>query len=151
MLESARVLVVDDLSVNRALALRVLRSRGIAADEAVCGEQGIEMHRRRAYDLIFMDLQMPGWDGAETTRRIRKAEAQGKLDSKVRIVALTSHDFQGLRASLIAIGMDDCLSKPLRAEDLERIFPRFVSLAPQEPTHEETASKAAPFPTASNI
>ncbi len=118
----ARVLVVDDHSINRRLARHVLSDMGITADEAANGKECLDMHNRSAYELIFMDIQMPKIDGIETTRLIRKAERERGLEKKARIVALTAHTLNGLRQNLLEAGMDDCLSKPLTRTDLESIL-----------------------------
>jgi two-component system sensor histidine kinase/response regulator len=78
----------------------------------------VEAAARETFDRIFMDVQMPEMDGIEATRRIRESEeASGRHTT---IVAMTAHAMAGDRERCLAAGMDDCVSKPLRKEDLLR-------------------------------
>jgi response regulator RpfG family c-di-GMP phosphodiesterase len=76
------------------------------------------------YALIFMDCQMPGLDGFETTRRWRAAEPAGKR--RIPIIALTAHAVTGMREKCLAAGMDDYLTKPFTAEDIERMVAKWI-------------------------
>jgi CheY-like chemotaxis protein/HPt (histidine-containing phosphotransfer) domain-containing protein len=104
-----RVLVVDDIEVNRRLAAIMLRKLGYRSDTARTGREAIRAVERRRYDLVLMDVQMPGIDGLEATRRII-----GKLgDKRPRIVAMTASAMVGDRERCLAAGMDDYLAKPI--------------------------------------
>jgi CheY-like chemotaxis protein len=111
-----RILLVDDEAVNRRVMLRLLDRFGYRADAAEDGALAVEAARATPYDLILMDLQMPVLDGAEAARRIRAASPAG---SHPRIVALTAADAEESRAACLAAGMDDVLTKPVAAADLE--------------------------------
>ena len=113
-----RVLVVEDNSVNRMLAQRMLLSLGIASDAAEDGLKGCEAHEENPYDIIFMDLQMPVMDGVEAVKRIRKAERLASPPQHVRIIALTADAMSGDRQRCLDAGMDDYLSKPIRRAGL---------------------------------
>ena len=80
-------------------------------DEARDGEQGVALARRKAYDLVFMDISAPEVDGKEAARRICALEAGG---NRTPIVALTAHAMQDDRESILAAGLDHYLTKPLR-------------------------------------
>ena len=116
-----RILLVDDEAVNRRVMRRLLERLGYHADEASDGERAVEAARAQAYDLIFMDLQMPVLDGKEATMRIRELPATGV---RPRIVALTASDAEESRPTCLAAGMDDVLTKPVGGKDLEAALVR---------------------------
>jgi two-component system sensor histidine kinase/response regulator len=111
-----RILLAEDNFVNRAVAAAILEKNGHSLAHASNGTEAVEAAQREAFDLIFMDVQMPEIDGFEATRRIRTAE-QG-TDRHTPIVALTAHAMTGDRERCLAAGMDDYLSKPLKKEAL---------------------------------
>lgn len=108
------VLVVDDNAVNRMLARGLLSKCGVDADLATNGREAVDAVRARAYDLIFMDMQMPEMDGLAATQAIRQLE----VPFQPYIVALTANAFESDRARCLQAGMDDFLAKPFRLEDL---------------------------------
>jgi CheY-like chemotaxis protein len=83
------------------------------------GEDALAALKDHPVDLVFMDIQMPGIDGLETTRRIRSQQSDGKY---VSIVALTAHAMKGDRDRCLEAGMDDYIAKPLHMRDLQRII-----------------------------
>ena len=112
-----RVLVADDNPVNQKLATLLLQKLGCDVDVASSGMEAIERFGDHEYDAIFMDCQMPGLDGYETTARIR---ASGERGSTVAIVATTANAMAGDREKCIAAGMNDYVSKPLTIGELRR-------------------------------
>jgi len=116
-----RVLIVEDDEVNRRLMERILAHMGVDAELACGGAEGVKQASEQAFDLIFMDFQMPGMDGLEASRRIRASEAaSGK--PRTRICALTANVLEEHRRSCREAGMDDFLAKPLRRRDLIRLL-----------------------------
>lgn len=113
-----KILVVDDNSTNRQLIRLLLRHLGHKADEAVNGFEGVEKATATTYDLIFMDLGMPGMDGFEATQRIRR----GPHGSEPMIVALIAHALAEHRERSLEAGMDAYLNKPVNKTDLEKIL-----------------------------
>ena len=111
-----RVLVAEDNGVNQKVALAMLRHLGYRADLAADGVEAVEAVRRVPYDVVFMDLQMPELDGIDATRQII---AEHPPHRRPRIVALTANAFEEDREQCLAAGMDDYMSKPLKAEMLE--------------------------------
>jgi len=114
-----RVLVADDDGVSRELAVRLLEKRGHAAATACDGKQVLELLNKvpsEEFDVILMDVEMPEKNGLETTRAIREGEKTS--GRRVPIVALTAHAGADDRGRCLAAGMDSCLVKPLRSEEL---------------------------------
>jgi signal transduction histidine kinase/ActR/RegA family two-component response regulator len=118
-----RVLVVEDNFVNRRLVQAMLEKLGCVADVAVDGSQALEMATEGKYDLILMDWQMPGLDGLETTRLLRK---QWAPDRRTPVVALTASAMEGDRATCLAAGMSDYLAKPLEMATLGAMVSRWT-------------------------
>ena len=117
---SLRILVVEDNPGNQKLLLGMLRHLGLRADTASNGIEAIDRCSRTAYDIIFMDCQMPEMDGFEATREIRHKEQP--LDRRATIVALTALALKGDRDRCIEAGMDDYLSKPLEHKNLRSMI-----------------------------
>ena len=121
-----RVLVAEDNGVNQKVALAMLRSLGYRADLAADGVEAVEAVRRVPYDLVFMDLQMPELDGMDATRQIIAEHPPGR---RPRIVALTANAFEEDREACLQAGMDDYVSKPLKAETLEAALTRATRIS----------------------
>ncbi|MFI5233920.1 MAG: response regulator [Gemmatimonadales bacterium] len=109
----ARVLLAEDNPVNQMVAVKMLERLGCRVDVAGDGAEAVLMADQFTYDLIFMDVQMPVFDGLEATRRIRSK------GSKVRIVAMTANAMEGDRERCLGAGMDDYVSKPITVQALE--------------------------------
>ncbi len=107
------VLVVDDNDINQQVAIRILKKLGCQADVAATGKEALEALGRRAYAVVLMDCQMPDMDGVQATAEIRRREAQGTLQGRATIVAVTANAMKGDREKYLAAGMDDYLAKPL--------------------------------------
>lgn len=108
-----RILVVDDDSTNRLVARMLLERRGFDVTEAESGAEALALVAAGACDLVLMDISMPGMDGFETTRRLRRQPgAAGRLP----IVALTAHTSADERKACRDCGMDGFLEKPFNLE-----------------------------------
>ena len=112
-----QLLLAEDNVINRKLALAALAQMGCTADIAVDGHEALNATMVNRYDVILMDVQMPGMDGLEATRQIRKWEKESGT-RPVRIIALTANALAGDRDICIMAGMDDYLPKPIRFEAL---------------------------------
>ncbi|MET0104471.1 MAG: response regulator [Sedimenticola sp.] len=126
-LTGALVLLVEDNEINRELAINLLRSMGLKADEAIDGEEAVEMVRQTAYDAILMDLQMPRMDGLEAARRIRKlSTAESDRFASIPIIAVTAQAMAGDLEEALASGMNDYVSKPIDPDLLDETLLRWV-------------------------
>ncbi|MBF0254230.1 MAG: response regulator, partial [Candidatus Omnitrophica bacterium] len=119
--KAAEILVVEDDEINRYLMEQIFETTPHAITFACEGKEAIEILRRRSFDLVLMDLRMPGLDGFETTQIIRK-----EIGSKVPIVALTAHAMEPVRAQCLEAGMNDYLAKPVRLEELHAMMRKYV-------------------------
>lgn len=109
-----RILVVEDNPVNQMLITKMLQRMGHSLTLARSGYEALE-RISDGYDIVLMDVQMPGMDGLETTRRIRNLP----LQAQPRIVALTANAFEEDRKAVFEAGMDRYLSKPIRFQQLQ--------------------------------
>jgi CheY-like chemotaxis protein/nitrogen-specific signal transduction histidine kinase len=118
-----RVLLVEDNPVGALLAATLLRREGCAVETAASGYEAVDAMKRARYDLVFMDMRMPGMDGPSAARAIR---ARG---DQTPIVALTAHAFAEDRRTCLEAGMDDHLVKPLELESLRSSLARWTNRA----------------------
>ena len=127
-LPALRVIVAEDNPVNRTVALAFLKRLGYVADSALNGAELLMKLQRAAYDVVFMDVQMPDMDGLAATRRVRQ---DWPPDRQPRIIAMTAAAFPEDRVRCLEAGMDDYISKPLDleqlAEALHRVGQREIS------------------------
>jgi len=119
-LSSCKVLVVEDNASNRRLVTTVLKRWQITAMVAEGGAEALCEVKRQHFDLILMDVQMPGMDGLQATKLIREWEASENR-SRARIVALTAFAQADDSAKCLEAGMDDYLSKPLNLSALREV------------------------------
>jgi len=117
-----RILVVDDDSINRKLIRHMIEKIGAEVILTSSGAEAIKAFQESAFDLILMDVQMPGMDGLETTRRIRGLEKQTGALHPTLISALTANTGEKNRQLCFEAGMDIFLSKPVHLEELERLI-----------------------------
>ncbi len=113
------ILVAEDNQINQTVVEGIMSKMGFSISIAENGLEVLEHLQKDAYDLIFMDIQMPVMDGINSTKNI--IEKYGKEDKPV-IVAMTANAMSGVREQYLAAGMDDYISKPFQLEDLERMI-----------------------------
>jgi CheY-like chemotaxis protein/signal transduction histidine kinase len=111
-----RILLVDDNEINRVVIHEMLSKNGYQVEEAESGLQALEFYEKGKFDLIFMDLQMPGLDGLETTRRIRSLEKPGA--EKLPIVGITAGISPKDPELCLQAGMNAHILKPLTEAEL---------------------------------
>lgn len=114
-----RILVAEDHPVNQKLILTMLEKRGYRADLVENGQQALQAVLERPYDLLFMDVQMPVMSGITASARIRE---QAPLLHRPFIVAVTAYARPEDRERCLMAGMEDFVSKPFLASDIERIL-----------------------------
>jgi len=129
----AAILVAEDNFVNRDVARHMLGLLGCRVELAEDGARAVEMWEGGAYDLVFMDCQMPELDGFAATGEIRRREAlTGEGATRSPIVALTANAISGDRERCLAAGMDDYLTKPFSLEELQGVLVRWLPRALQK-------------------
>jgi len=132
----SHILLADDNDINRDVAQALLSSRGLDVDTAKNGQEAVAMARHSNYDLILMDVQMPGYDGLQATRVIRS----GSKNPDVPILALTANVFAEDRNACIEAGMNDFIAKPFKADEL---FSMIAHWLPQQPLPEASTERPA--------
>ena len=112
----ASILLAEDNAVNQTLAVRLLEKRGYAVSVVGDGQAALAALEKESFDLVLMDIQMPGMDGFEATAKIREKE---KLSGEhIPIIAMTAHALKGDQERCVAAGMDGYVSKPIRISEL---------------------------------
>ncbi len=128
-LEGMKVLVVEDNPTNRLIATKMLENLGASVETAENGAEGVEAAQRRAFDLIFMDVQMPVMDGVTATRAIRALPCEA---AATPIVAMTANALSHQVESYRAAGMNGSVSKPLSPAALLKELARLVNDTPAD-------------------
>jgi PAS domain S-box-containing protein len=106
------VLVAEDDKVNQMVISRMLKEQGCSVDIANNGIEAIDMHSKKTYDVILMDIQMPELDGIEATRAIKQK------DKYTPIIAITAYALEGDKEKFLSKGMDGYVAKPIKVEEL---------------------------------
>lgn len=151
---NTRILVVEDNPVNQEVTLALLKDLGLSADLAHNGLEAISILRgdtnTQAYALILMDCQMPNMDGFEATRHIRAGRGS-KRYQQIPVIALTANAMRSDQMRCQDAGMNDYLSKPIEAAQLETLLRKWLGgpgmqfTAPTMP-HIETTTPMPPAP-----
>jgi two-component system CheB/CheR fusion protein len=111
------ILVVEDNDINRKIATTFLSKCGHSMETAVNGNEAVEISKNKQFDVILMDVEMPGMDGVEASRRIR--EAEDGLNRRTPIIALTAHALKDDHKKFLSQGFDGYISKPF---DIQILF-----------------------------
>ncbi len=123
-----RILVAEDNTINQTLAVRILEKRGYSVSVAPDGQAAVEAFETGGFELVLMDIQMPGMDGFEATAAIRERE---KLTGgHIPIVAMTAHALVGDQERCLASGMDGYVSKPIRTSELFAVIEKTLGSKP---------------------
>ena len=118
----ARVLIVDDNPVNLKLVAYLVKAQGYEVDTAIDAGAALAALQARRPDVILMDLQLPGVDGLELTRRIKADPAT----RDVAIIAVTAYAMTGDREKALAAGCDDYVTKPIDTRARPGVIARYI-------------------------
>jgi len=119
-----RILLAEDHPTNRRLCELVLESFGLRADIATNGREVVCQAQKKQYDVVLMDCHMPEMDGYDATQAIRDLEKKSPAVPRSYIIALTANALAGERERCLAAGMDDYITKPFTAAQLEQALGR---------------------------
>ena len=138
-----RILCVDDNPANLLLVQTLLEDMGSRVTAVDSGYAAIEAVKTEAFDLVLMDVQMPGMDGRETTEVLRQWES-GQHNAPLPIVALTAHAMANEKRALLQSGMDDYLTKPISERQLAQVVLKWTGLALRNQVQESGYEAARP-------
>ncbi len=153
-----RLLVVEDNEINQTVAVGILQRLGYTVDLAADGVEALEMAGDHPYQAILMDCHMPRMDGYTATTALRRRPDVGHIP----IIAMTANAMKEDRERCLEIGMDDYLSKPIRAHDVDATLARWIDrvheprpAAPpqggQDPAVPLPVPPSVPYPRASSV
>jgi len=118
-----RILIVDDNATNLKLVAYLMKANGYAVDTALDAESAIDAIRGNHPDVILMDIQLPGIDGLELTRRLKSDPAT----QEIVIVAVTAYAMKGDQAKALEAGCDDYITKPIDTRTLPETIARHLA------------------------
>ncbi len=137
---NARILIVEDSITNQQVALGLLQKFGMQADVAANGTEALNALEKMSYDLIFMDILMPGMDGYDATKIIRNSKSKS-INSTIPIIAMTANALEGTKEKCLDIGMNDYISKPVVMGALEEALKKWLPQSVQSQTVVEGEKK----------
>jgi CheY-like chemotaxis protein len=117
------VLIAEDTPVNQIVAARALERCGCRVEVASDGHEALEAFTRQHFDAVLMDCQMPGMDGYEATKALRRLERAGQ---HTPVIAMTAQAMSGDRERCLQAGMDDYICKPMRHGELADALRRWI-------------------------
>ena len=123
--ENCKILVVDDNRINQIVTKRILEKKSFVCEVAGDGQTAVKLAKNGTFDLILMDVNMPGISGLEACRQIRE------FDKKLPIVALTAVEVEEIREEISASGMNDIIVKPYDVQKFFQIIYKNLSIAPK--------------------
>jgi len=141
LLKGKKALVVDDNDINREVAYEMLKEEGCSVLSVPDGFEAFTALFQEKYDLVLLDIEMPGMDGYSTARAIRRLP---NSNSKIYIIALSAHVLETSRVAALEAGMDAYLTKPVDTAELRRILLGFLSRNPDVESFKPGVADAAP-------
>ncbi|BBP01451.1 PAS domain S-box protein [Sulfuriferula nivalis] len=137
-LQHLKILLVEDNLINQQIATELVTSMGADVTVASSGHEALTQLSQQEFDLVLMDIQMPGMDGYQTTRAIRENQHLLHLP----VIAMTAHALSGDREKSLAAGMNDHIAKPINPEELFTVISRWI-----KPNNVIQAPPTTPAPT----
>lgn len=137
-----RVLCVDDNPANLLLVQTLLEDMGAKVQAVESGYAAVDAVKQETFDLVLMDVQMPGMDGRQSTEAIRQWESE-RHGTPLPVVALTAHAMANEKRALLQSGMDDYLTKPISERQLAQVVLKWTGLALRNQGPERTHEGAA--------
>ena len=143
--QGLHVLAVDDHLPNLIVLEALLGELNVKTTKALSGQEALEIIQNRieqelpAFDVIFMDIQMPVMSGVDTTRAIRSLESTLENHKRLPIIALTAHALADEKQKLLQVGMDDYVTKPIQMDQITQILTHLTSETFKKP---KTVDKA---------
>lgn len=128
---SLRILVAEDVLINQIIAKKYLEKMGFSVEIAGNGFEALELVQKRSFDLVLMDCHMPDMDGYQATAAIRKLA--GETFQSLPIIAMTANAMKGDMEKCLAAGMNDYLSKPIKAEVLAQNLRKWIPVLEKDP------------------
>jgi two-component system, sensor histidine kinase len=121
-----KILLAEDNRINQKVATLTLKQLGFECDIANNGQEAFHMYENNRYDLIFMDMQMPGVDGLKSTKLIREFEKNDAAKYPCYIVAITANALVEDKRLCLLAGMNNFLTKPFTENELRNVILDFV-------------------------
>ena len=115
-----KILLVEDNKINQMISKKMLERKGITCITIDCGEEAIEAARNNKFDLILMDVHLPGMNGTVATQEIRL------FDTVTPIIALTAISLDENRDMLLSFGMNDVITKPFIPEEFYTVIAEYI-------------------------
>ncbi len=119
----AKILLAEDNDINRLLAGKLFERLGYQIHAVANGKEAFDLLKLESFDIVFMDVQMPEWDGLEATRNIRK---ENLASGQPVIISMTAFAGQDDKEACREAGMDDYISKPITLDDIENVLRKWV-------------------------
>ncbi len=116
-----KVLVVEDTPLNMELIIEILDGQGFEVDSADDGEKALKLVEKKLYDIILMDIELPGMDGTEVTKVIKTKPAY----KDIPVLALTAYAMKGDEERLLGKGFNDYISKPIDVSNFREILKKY--------------------------
>lgn len=120
-----RILVAEDNAINLLVIRTVLEKAGYDVTSVSNGQDALDIAARNEFDLILMDISMPGMDGITATKTIR-GNTDGRYDPSIPIIAISAHSMKGDRERFLDAGMNDYISKPFVRETVLSVITRYL-------------------------
>jgi CheY-like chemotaxis protein len=123
-----KILLADDNPVNRDIATRMLERKGHEITTAENGIEAVDHYLNGSFDVILMDLEMPGISGIEAARQIRAKEKASSIETPVYtpIIAMTAHDEETEKTACLVVGMDGFITKPINIKTINEMIQEIV-------------------------